>query len=474
MIEPTRFQHSSAGAALAREIDAWRSAGPTTATDGLALARLITWELRRIGRHALPPPLLDALAEIAERSRGRDPFLDDYLDAVLARHEDRFQNSAYLALPLLGRILDDPASDPERLSALLLADVVRHEGRHRDRTAPGVSCKRVRQAARFVWAVDRSLDSDIAPPATLAGAWFELTALPVSTEHDEYFFIRALQARELVFTTLTDLLRGATTAARSGRLDEATSTRRTGFGRVRAGEPALSPRGDHECRCLSRLPSIHRRSERHPVRGLQAFEIACGEPSTARLASEAFAGVPAVREEADDHDNLAARPDGPRRRRTEAGSGGDRRGGREARSRPPAVEDHAPQPRGPHARGRFRRGTQPECPTWPRAARTGSWASATTPQPDPACAAEPPTCMGGGSRRAAPQGAVQALDVRERVAPVLGPSGCQFAFSGPVSPGCCLWPACGSRRRRKGRAATHKGEPATGWPAPPDHRAGRY
>jgi tryptophan 2,3-dioxygenase len=319
MIEPTRFQHSSVGAALAREIDAWRSAGPATATDGLALARLITGELRRIGRHALPPPLLDALAEIAERSRGRDPFLDDYLDAVLARHEDRFQNSAYLALPLLGRILADPASDPERLSALLLADVVRHEERHRDRTGRGVSCKRIRQAARFVWAVDRSLDSDVAPPATLAGAWFELTALPVSTEHDEYFFIRALQAHELVFTTLTDLLRGATTAVRSGRLDEATA-------RVERAS-AVFERASLLFRLVATMSVDAFHGFRRYTDGASAiqseaykrFEIACGEPGSARLASEAFAGVPAVREEADDHDNLA-------RALADLAAGGPRRG----------------------------------------------------------------------------------------------------------------------------------------------------
>ena len=307
MIELTCPHDRAIGPALAREIDAWRSAGPGTPTDGLALARLVTRELRRIGRHALPAPLLDALAQIAGRHRGRDPFLDDYLDAVLARHEDRFQNATYLALPLLGRILDDPVSrfDPEHLSALLLADVVRHEDRHRDRAAPGVSRKRVRQAARFVRAVDRSLESDMAPPATRAGAWFELTALPVSTEHDEYFFLRALQAHELVFTTLTELLRAATTAARSGRLDEATA-------RV-ARASLVFERASLLFRLVATMSVESFHTFRRYTDGASAiqseaykrFEIACGEPSRARLASEAFAGVPAVREEADDHDNLA-------------------------------------------------------------------------------------------------------------------------------------------------------------------------
>ena len=341
-----------------------------------------------------------------------------------------------------------------------------------------MSCKRVRQAARFVWAVDRSLDSDMAPPATLAGAWFELTALPVSTEHDEYFFLRALQAHELVFTTLTDLLRAATTAARSGRLDEATT-------RV-ARASAVFERASLLFRLVATMSVDAFHAFRRYTDGASAiqseaykrFEIACGEPSTARLASEAFAGVPAVREEADDHDNLA-------RALTDLPAGGPRPGAT-------ALAEAVAKLEAAHQRWKTTttasrsacsgtpraRGTPPESPTWPHAAPIGSWASATTPQPDPACAAEPPTCMGGGSRRAAPQGAVQALDVRERVAPVLGPSGCQFAFSGPVSPGRCLWPACGSRRRRKRRAGTHKGDTGYGlagsarssrWPVPGRH-----
>ncbi|MEJ2862148.1 hypothetical protein [Actinomycetospora flava] len=294
-------------AALAHEIEVWRSADPGPDADGRALARLLVRLVRHVGRHALPAPLLDGLAGVAQRHRGRDPFLDDFLDAVLARHHDRFHNASYLALPLIARVLDDPGSglDPERLSALLLADVVRHERHHPDRTDPVVGRKRVRHAARFVSAVDRALADDVAPPATRAGEWLALSVLPVSTEHDEYFFIRALQAHEMVFTTLTTLLRLATEAVRAGRSDDATVlVRRAGTVFARAS-------------LLFRLVATLRAAAFHTFRehtdgasaiqseAYKRFELACGEPGRARLDSEAFAGVPAVRAEADGHDSLA-------------------------------------------------------------------------------------------------------------------------------------------------------------------------
>ncbi|MFC5139959.1 hypothetical protein ACFPK1_17095 [Actinomycetospora rhizophila] len=182
---------------LARALDAWLSSAPA---DGLALAHLVTRRIRRAGRSDVPAPVLDALAGIAGRHRGRDPFLDDYLDAVLTPHE--------LALPLLGRILEHSGLDAEHLAALLLADVVRHETRHPDPVDPAAGRRRARRAARVVWTVDMSLDADQAPPAAPALAWLEHTVLPTSARRDEYLVVRARQAHHLVGTRppLADLL----------------------------------------------------------------------------------------------------------------------------------------------------------------------------------------------------------------------------------------------------------------------------
>ncbi len=312
----TRCPHrgSSVDPALERALTAWRSSGPAPAGEGLVLARLVAREVRRAGRHALPTATLRALDDVAVRHHGRDPFLDAFLESVLARHRDRFHNATYLALPLLGRILDDPSSglDPERLSALLLADVVRFENARPRGTDPALRLKRVRHATRFVAAVDRSPQDDVTPPATTAGAWLALTALPVSVEHDEYFFIRALQAHELVFTTLTALLHATTGSVRAGRLDEAVAhVDRASVVFERAS-------------LLFRLVATLRAEAFHRFReytdgasaiqseAYKRFELACGEPSVARLASDAFTSVPAVRAEAEGHDSLA-------RARTELG-----------------------------------------------------------------------------------------------------------------------------------------------------------
>ncbi|GAA4879395.1 tryptophan 2,3-dioxygenase family protein [Actinomycetospora straminea] len=297
---------------LARRLDALRAGRLATPREALALGRLVTAETRRIGRHALPDPVLDALADTANRHRGRDRFLDAFLDAVLARHRDRFRNAEYLALPLLEEFLRDTAFSPERLSALLLADVVRHESRHPGAVEPALRRKRVRQAMRFLGTVERS-PADDTPPRTLAGDWLELTVLPVSTEHDEYFFIRALQAHELVFTTLTGLLRSATDEVRAARPDEATALlRRAASVFERASllfrlVATMRPAAFHSFRRFTEGASAIQ-SEAY-----KRFELACGEPDPARLDSEAFAGVPAVRAEARHHDNLArALVDGPR------------------------------------------------------------------------------------------------------------------------------------------------------------------
>lgn len=207
-------------ARLAAELGRWKT-GPG---DGFLLAWLVTARVRTVGREALDPGLLTALAGIDERQRGADRYLDAFLDAVLAGHRDRRDGPAYLTLPLLELIAEDPAShlDPDRLSALLMADVIQHESRPESRLDPITRERRTRHAARFVAEAEPGLDIGVpAPPGTTAGEWLSLTVLPVSTAHDEHVFIRALQAYELVFGTLTDTLRAAATAARSGETETA-------------------------------------------------------------------------------------------------------------------------------------------------------------------------------------------------------------------------------------------------------------
>ncbi|MGE3287030.1 MAG: hypothetical protein AB7J32_13130 [Pseudonocardia sp.] len=188
-----------------REIDRLRRAGPFA--DGLPLARAVTAEVLRRGRHHLGRDLLTQLDAL---SRGaHDRFFGAHLDAVLARRRDRFRGSAYLALPLLELIRDDHGLDHARMAALLMADVVRHERRPTTRCEARTRELRIAHAARFV--------ADVEPALGLAwrpGPWFALSALPVSAEHDEYTFLRALQAQEMLFAGLTHTVRDATQALR--------------------------------------------------------------------------------------------------------------------------------------------------------------------------------------------------------------------------------------------------------------------
>lgn len=201
---------------LNHEIDRWRREGQ----DPLRLARLVGDRIGRVGRHRLDHGLLTTLDVLHRRHRGRDGFLDAFLDAVLARRSDRFGGRPYLALPLVELVRADLGIDPELMSALLMADVVRRERRpeHASRLDARTRDTRIRHASRFVAAVDPALDLRWLP-----GPWFALTVLPASLEYDEYFFIRGLQAQEMVFATLRDELRGATQSLRDGDLETGTA-----------------------------------------------------------------------------------------------------------------------------------------------------------------------------------------------------------------------------------------------------------
>lgn len=211
---------------LAFELRRWQSAEPGQAGDGYTLAWLVACHLRARGRDHLDERLLVELVDIRLRHRGHDGFLDAYLDCVLARHQGRFGSREYLALPLLKLIMEDGRSGltAERLSVLLIADVIRYEAQPESVAALEAYTRenRALHAARFIAEADPSLGNGApTPPGTAAGEWIALTVLPVSAAHDEYALIRVLQTQELLFGLLTDMITAATESARAGDLAEA-------------------------------------------------------------------------------------------------------------------------------------------------------------------------------------------------------------------------------------------------------------
>ncbi|WP_030770937.1 MULTISPECIES: tryptophan 2,3-dioxygenase family protein [unclassified Streptomyces] len=331
--------------------DRWAAVGHVDGVDDhddMHLARTVTREVRRIGKHFLPQALLLRLAEIHNpHTLDRRPHLRAFLDCVLDKHQGRYWNRTYLSLPLLELLMEEThdAPDPNRMATLLIADVIRFELRaeepaggprephgsresvDRDPPDPVTLRKRLRHALRFV-ADDPGVPdaedltsraahvpwsrwaefAELLPrhTATGAGHWFDVTVQPVYVLHDEYFFIRALQAHEMIFTAIAADVREAIGALRAGRLDAAADhvDRATG----------LFDRASALFRLVATMRPGHFSAFRQFTQGASAiqseqykrFEILCGLPTAARLGSQAFTHVPSVRAEAEDegHDTV--------------------------------------------------------------------------------------------------------------------------------------------------------------------------
>ncbi len=299
-------------------------------SDGLALARSVNDHVRRTGKHFLPEHMLIRLREIRDRDTVDLPLLHAFLDCVLDKHENRFWNRTYLSLPVLELLLDgrNAVRSAERMATLLMADVVRfeagaatgsREGPGRGRPDPATVRTRLRHALRFVAAglggpeaddLPSRLDGipgsrlrELAdrlpgPPATGGWAWFDVTVQPVYVLHDEYFFIRILQAHEMLFTAMANHVKSAVRALRAGspgesaeRIDDAA---------------AIFERAAGLFRTVATMRAEHFSAFRHYTQGASAiqseqykrFESLCGVPPDPRLHSAAFTSVPAVRAEA--------------------------------------------------------------------------------------------------------------------------------------------------------------------------------
>ncbi|MFF7162249.1 tryptophan 2,3-dioxygenase family protein [Streptomyces sp. NPDC008086] len=290
------------------------------------MARVVTEHVRQIGKHFLSERILTELSDIRSRHAMHCSFLDAFLDCLLDKHEGRYWNRTYLALPLLELLLDDQHSEvsPDRLSTLLVSDAIRFETETaggsseppcRGRPDPATLRKRLRHALRFVaddlGGPDAADPQDLVdrlprPPATDAGRWFDVTVQPVYVLHDEYFFIRVLQTHEMLFTEIARDIRKAVGALRDGKLTASVEL------------------VDHATAIFERAAALFRitatmRAEQFSVfrqftQGASAiqseqykkFEILCGVPPAPRLHSAAFTNVPAVRDEAESaaHDTV--------------------------------------------------------------------------------------------------------------------------------------------------------------------------
>jgi tryptophan 2,3-dioxygenase len=320
-----RVSRDAAAAFVSNELDHWLDPTvPPDELDGLVLARLVTHEVRWVGQHFLGRDRLERLSTIRDRYVGRDPYLDAFLDCILDKHDGRFWNRTYLALPVLEVVLAETDVQPAGVAALLAADIVRHElcAAHRltevspvGRPEPRTLRTRVRHSLRFMTAhlgstesegllaaIAHEPESDLphlllqlpTPPVAIAGEWLELSVQPVSTVHDEYFFMRVLQAHEMAFTGMNRRVRDAIAALREGQLDVATALleevvtfmdRNASLFRIVA---TMRYEAFHTFREFTDGASAIQ-SEQY-----KRFEGLCGLPPPSRLGSPAFESVPDV------------------------------------------------------------------------------------------------------------------------------------------------------------------------------------
>lgn len=318
----------AAASALSLELDRWLDPSvPPGDRDGLQLARLVTHEVRWVGKHFLQAERLERLAAIRDRYGGRDPYLDAFLDCLLDKHDGCFWNRTYLSLPVLEVLLAEHDLLPSGVAALLAADIIRYElcAAHRltemspvGRPDPRTLRTRLRHSLRFMTAhlgspeaegllaaIAHQPESDLpvlllelpTPPVPLAGEWLELTVQPVSSVHDEYFFMRVLQAHEMAFTGMNRRMRDAVAALRDQRLDVATHLleevvtfmdRNASLFRIVA---TMRPEAFHTFREFTDGASAIQ-SEQY-----KRFEALCGRPPADRLECPAFESVPTVRAE---------------------------------------------------------------------------------------------------------------------------------------------------------------------------------
>ncbi|MGW4684979.1 tryptophan 2,3-dioxygenase [Streptomyces sp. NPDC004244] len=330
---------------LWRELCEWRDTGGGPDFPYEAVIR----HLRAVGKHFLAPRILEALAECrgvlsaqtpqtsgAPGATGSATTLARFLDVVLDKFDDRYDYPSYTALPLLRRFGAQAPGDWEALRRrrdrtvlLLLADLIGFERRVLDgRPAdpqgmlptPLLLNKRLRLAARVMEpAALRVLDGAVDPvsvattpgrtpagelaDAVLATATEEerlvllASVQPVYVLHDEYLFLRVLQAFEATFTFMSATLDAAVGVLRGERPAEAAVLIASVADVLRESLPLFSLLATMQPESFQVFRQYTDGASAIQSEGYKTFESYCSTPARARLDSPAFTSVPGVRDE---------------------------------------------------------------------------------------------------------------------------------------------------------------------------------
>jgi tryptophan 2,3-dioxygenase len=289
--------------------------------------------LHRVGKHFAPASLLAALGRVRDQlTVGPDPsgrLLQQFLHTALDKAEWRFDNPSYLAIDLLDLPAagdrDTVAAQRRRdvLLAGLVADLVRFELDAAEGTTEllpqmrpdgRLAAKRCRlgmrallpalerlgvkteiaedggpQAARELCAlVDATLNDD-------ERRTVRLSILPVSQVHDEYMFIRVLQAYETAFSLAAVQLAAAVEALEGGDGAAAARAIRAAETSFREAKPLFSLIGTMLPEAFLTFREFTDGASAIQSRSYKVVESLCRKPDGERVDSPAYESVPEVR-----------------------------------------------------------------------------------------------------------------------------------------------------------------------------------
>lgn len=295
-------------------------------------------EFHRVGKHLVSTTLLEALAgvrrglpEVGGSVAGRR-LLDRFLDNALDKWDGRYANPTYLGLSLLplptldeiGHDISVTERQYDRLLVQLVADAARFEiaaaegatallpHMRPDARTTAKRCRLVRQvagsAARRLGLSDgvqvaepvdgaRQLWATLAADLSLTErSTLRLTMLPVSLIHDEYQFIRILQAFEATFALVAVELHAAIQALGNGESGEAVQRILAAEMRLYEAAPLFSLVATMQIAAFHTFREFTEGASAIQSRNYKLVESLCRQPERARLDSPAYHSVPEVRQ----------------------------------------------------------------------------------------------------------------------------------------------------------------------------------
>jgi tryptophan 2,3-dioxygenase len=248
----------------------------------------------RVGKHFVPAHVLDAL-DTARTACPREDQLKAFLDTLLDKRDGRYDYQTYLALAML------PMDRPERLRTHLIADVAAFELATLDgsstflpdrRPDERTVTKRLRHAMSLTGA---PLELVVADQTAAEQQALRLSVLPVATDHDEYMFLRVLQAFEATFACMAARLSTAVDSVSTSDGTAAVTAVGEAERALRESAPLFSLLATMQVASFRTFREYTEGASAIQSRGYKTVESLCRTPDRARLDSAAYESVPDVR-----------------------------------------------------------------------------------------------------------------------------------------------------------------------------------